>query len=302
MANTPESQFSRRTLAKGAAWAVPVVAAAVGAPAYAFSKLPAPTGPFRASLTACNEATVSWGEPTGFQYQVEYSVNGTDFKETTTVTGTSTTVTAGGTENIRAVQVRRYDSAEAYSDWVTIATPITGPTNFTFSATKVGSPPDQGYPFSWSDNPVLSGLGATYSVSGIAENNKDIVLGPTTELQLLSGDKAASATLTTNVCGLTFTAQWPVNGLLREPSPNNAGVDTAENTKVETPATEPQKQGKQPAESKAPAAKKSAPTVEPTPSPTPTPEPSVSMVPDPDPIVTESGVLPEPVPVPTPSA
>ncbi len=301
MANTPESQFSRRTLAKGAAWAVPAVAVAVGAPAYAFSKLPAPTGPFSASLTACNEATVSWGEPSGVQYQVEYSVNGTDFKGATTVTGTSTTVTAGGTENIRAVQVRRYDSDEAYSDWViyTIPTPtLTG---------VVAQVTETGYTVSW--NAVS--LAGTYTVEGRTGNSAYKTMGTTTNtsLSVTTNKRYGSVRVSTTVCGVDVsTAVSPTT------SPNGLGTDqtpkverstreaaTSDTQEKKSAEAKPSEAGKSP-ETKAPAAKKSAPTVEPTPSATPTPEPSVSMVPDPEPIVTESAVLPEPVPVPTPSA
>lgn len=302
MANTPESQFSRRTLAKGAAWAVPAVALAVGAPAYALSKLQAPTD-VRASLTACNKATVSWGEPSEVQYQVEYSVNGTDFKETTPVTGTSTTVTAEGTENIRAVQVRRYDSDKAYSDWVIYTIPTPELTGVVAQVTQTG----YSYTVSW--NAVS--LAGTYTVEGRTGNSAYETMGTTTDtsLSVTTNKRYGSVRVSTTVCGVVVsTAVSPTT------SPNGLGTDqtptverstreaaTSDTQEKKSAEAKPSEAGKSP-ETKAPAAKKSAPTVEPTPSATPTPGPSVSKVPDPEPIVTEPVVVPEPVPVPTPSA
>lgn len=301
MANTPERHFSRRTLAKGAAWSVPVVAVAAAAPAYAQSLLNTKPSNVTATRVDCDTANVTW---TGIEGAYELQgFNGTDWTPTTptAATDSSNGVVSVTRETITKVRVRQV-AGTAVSDWVESENlpAITGPTEFTFRDAMV----EGFYAFTWTTTAVLASSNASFSVQA---RNKDetayTTLGATTSSSRTTSIKwDGDAILTTTVCGLTFTAQWPVNGLLREPSPNNAGVDTAENTQVETPATEPQNKGKQLAESKAPAAKKSAPTIEPTPTPTPTPEPSVSMAPDPEPIVTESVVVPEPVPVPTPSA
>ncbi len=300
MANTPESQFSRRTLAKGAAWAVPAVAVAVGAPAYAFSKLPAPTGPFSANLTACNQATVSWGGPSGVQYQVEYSVNGTDLKEATTVNGTPTDVTAGGTENIRAVRLRRYESPEAYSDWVTIPTQITGPTGFTYNH-SAGR-------FEWAVTQQLINLGATYYV--VAESPAGRYppgTGTTTENYVGGNSNHNNATLYPSVCGMTLASlTWAKNTTVSNPNLDEARAEYQRTAQVESaPAQDPTST---PGTRKVEKPAKVNRTTESTPQPTPTVTPEVTpsapvSPPEPAPVRLEP-VAPEALPTeaPDPSA
>ena len=123
---TPERGFSRRTLAVGAAWSVPVVAVAAAAPAYAASGLP--TLPLNVSATKSTlcATTVTWTGIPGQNYQVEYRLPTGGFTGTTTATSATTSFSTvfSSPNNIVEVRVRHYLSPTLFSAWVTYTLPV----------------------------------------------------------------------------------------------------------------------------------------------------------------------------------
>ena len=296
MANTPEGHFSRRTLAKGAAWAVPAVAAAVVAPSVAASTTDtAPTGVTMTNRT-CAGFTVSWiPKVEGGTYAIE-AYDGTDWSPVVSdFTGTSYYV-ADEALAITQVRVTHFVSAAAYSEPTNSdSQPVVGPTGFTFSDTKVDT---TNYPFTWVTNATLDALGATYVVQARKKNVTDYTIYESTSASplLTSVKYDGDAKLVTSVCGQKFTTTWPA-------APAALGSATSgarEASSTETQPAETKAPAKKSTEPKAaPAAQKSVPTAEPTSSPTP--EPTVS-VPAPTPVVTPPAVVPAPTASATPSA
>lgn len=254
-----------------------------------------------ATRTGCTSATLKYDGISGQTYRIRVSSNGTDWgtptPDTHVSTGPGSTVSVSSGSNIRYVRIQ-HTTGTADSGWeqvdlgaiptpaavsVTVTRSATSPYNYTVTVT----PDDQGFDIYYYEASENSGNFNNPPVSGTSSTSPFVFTGT---------GKIQQIRVRRGLCGAfspwVVVSSWTTadgTGKLEAPEVS---------VKVETPATEPQKKGKQPAESKAPAAKKSAPTVEPT----PTPEPSVSMAPDPEPIVTESVVVPEPVPVPTPSA
>lgn len=117
--NTPNGgpNISRRTLAKGAAWAVPAVAAAVAAPVYACSVNSMPQSPEGVTLTKnpnCR-AVVGWTVESGKSYEIEYTTVG---GATGTVGNFSTSpqTLTGAPTDITSIRIRVYNPA-CYGHW-----------------------------------------------------------------------------------------------------------------------------------------------------------------------------------------
>ena len=323
MANTPESHFSRRTLAKGAAWSVPAVAVAAAAPSVAASELNTDPVIVSATRTGCASASLTYNGISGQEYRIEGSINESDWLSTTTSThistGTGSSAAVSFDSNIRYVRIQHI-SGTSNSGWdqedlgaipdATLIDSVTV-TRSAMSAYTVTVSPGQDY--------------ATYEYQ-TTENNGNWNAAQTgtayaTPFTFQGTVGIKQIRVRRSVCGGTPT-DWttvavPAGGWQSTTDSGRQPLDTTTETVAREasitdsqPAetTAPAKRTAEPkapaakksAEPKAPAANKSAPTAKPTASPTP--EPSASMVPDPEPIVTESNVLPEPVPAPTASA
>lgn len=121
IATTGGPTLSRRTLAKGAAWSVPVVAAAAAAPVYACSIEPAPEVSLSRDTTTCS-TTVTWSQVKQHtKYEIQYRVEGSSTQHTVSpspVTGTSHTIL--NPTNVTEVRVRVYNPPcqSTWSNWI----------------------------------------------------------------------------------------------------------------------------------------------------------------------------------------
>ncbi len=121
VATTGGPTLSRRTLAKGAAWSVPVLAASAAAPVYACSIEPAPGVSLSRDTTTCS-TTVTWSQVKGHtKYEIQYRVEGSDTVHTVSpspVTGTSHTIL--NPTNVTEVRVRVYNPPceSTWSNWI----------------------------------------------------------------------------------------------------------------------------------------------------------------------------------------
>ena len=122
---------SRRRLVKGAAWAVPAVAVVAASPAYAASSKPTPPEGVGFSKTTSCGTTVTWSAVSGATgYDLQYSVDGTNWLPSAPVTTTSTTYTFDTPtypNNISNVRVRS-KNIHGVSGWTSIPTVLAAPT------------------------------------------------------------------------------------------------------------------------------------------------------------------------------
>ena len=123
-------KISRRTVAKGMAWAVPAVAVSAAVPAYAVSPFRPPTWLLTAACKSPGNSCNSFPKGYRFTWTLSYAVSGVNLT-LTPVGASTTTVPANGSQSFTA-EANSSNSANAV---------FTFTVSFTYCRTIPGPPP-----------------------------------------------------------------------------------------------------------------------------------------------------------------